>query len=55
MLSRMKYEIYKAVNHIPGIHDNGRPVTFDFNSVLESCFTHAYIRNTLREIREWFL
>ena len=32
------YEIYKrnlqSVNHIPGIHDNGRPVTFDFNSVL---------------------
>ena len=31
------YEIYKRnlqnVNHIPGIHDNGRPVTFDFNSV----------------------
>ena len=31
------YEIYKrnlqSVNHIPGIHDNGRPVTFDFNSV----------------------
>ena len=32
------YEIYKrnlqSVNHIPGIHDNGRPVTFDFNSIL---------------------
>ena len=31
------YEIYKrnlqSVNHIPGIHDNGRPVTSDFNSV----------------------
>ena len=24
----------QSVNHIPGIHDNGRPVTFDFNSIL---------------------
>ena len=43
------YEIRKiqSVNHIPGIHDNRRPVTFDFNSVLESCFTHAYIYGIL--------
>ena len=31
------YEIDKAKltkrEHIPGIHDNGPPVTFDFNSV----------------------
>ena len=34
------YDIYKrnlqSVNHIPGIHDNGRPVMFDFNSVLRA-------------------
>ena len=40
----------QSVNHIPGIHDNGRVVTSDFNSVLLLIFQLAYLgvlRNNL--------
>ena len=42
------YEIYKrnlqSVNHIPGIHDNRRPVTFDFNSVYRASTNQVWLQ-----------